>query len=208
MIDTGVTFEADGHRYFRDGREQVAATHVIEALRLGPPYPVDRGQMEFGTACHKASEFAMWGRLDEPNTSPVLMPYVRGVMVKAQEMRIRPIHTELRIWHPEGYAGTLDLFCEVYGTDLAVIDYKTGQPPNCVELQLALYVEGLAALIRAGIIKHPAWPKNYQKDVRRFSMQLLPERAVVRECRDEYDFAAALGAVRVYKWKYERRKGI
>lgn len=207
MIDTGVTFDAESHRYYRGGREHVAATKVIESLRLSPPYPEDKGQMAFGTACHKASELAMWGKLDEKTTSPVLMPYVNGVMEKVREMRIRPICTELRIWHPEGYAGTMDLWCLVYDDEMAVIDYKTGRPPNCVELQLALYVEGLAAMHRAGIVQ-TAFPVNYQKEVRRFSMQLLPERAVVRECKDEYDYAAALGAVRVWKWKNQRPKGV
>ncbi len=198
------TFDPIEHSYTLRGRPQYGVTQILSGLRLTPPYPEDRGQKEFGTAAHRAAELAVWDRLDFSTLSSVLLPYVEGFLEKTHELKIRPIKSEIIVWHEfEGYAGKLDLWAEVNGGEQAIIDFKSGTPPRCVELQTAGY--GLA-LEACGI--QQGWPVQLQPRPRRFSMQLLPGRAVVRECKDPYDYVAWLGAVRLFKWTSEHRKGL
>ncbi len=202
MTITTPVFAEDNHRYTLDGRRQYSVTQILEGLRLTPPYPGDRGQKAFGTAAHKACDLAVWDKLDFSQTSPVLMPYVEGFMEKAEELKIRPIKSEIIVWHePESYAGRLDLWAEILDGEQAIFDFKTGAPPPCVELQTAGYA---LALEWCGI--QQGWPVQVSPRPRRFSMQLLPGRAVLRECKDQFDYHAWLGAVRLFKWTNERRK--
>jgi len=198
-----MTFNATDHTYSHLGRSYPSVTQILKALRLEPPYPEDtNGARELGTAAHKATELAAWNKLDTNKTSPVLMEYVAGFLEKAREMNIRPIASELRGIHLiDAYAGTLDLLCRVFDGEIAIIDYKTGQVARSCELQtagyaeLALYLESLkpqALFTRANM-------------PRRFSMQLTPRRAIVREYQDTHDFAAWRGAVALYKWQTEKR---
>lgn len=198
-------FDEAAHRYSYVAREYPSVTKMFAALGLEPPYPSDdpKGLKPRGTAIHRACDLAAWDRLDKARTTQELIPYVDGFEEKVREMNIRPIYTERRGVHLiEGYAGTLDLFCRVYDDDLAVIDYKTGNPPRCVELQTAGY--GLLALYMESFKAAPLFTRD--KMPRRFSMQLTPGRAIVRECSDPFDYTAFLGAVALYKWQQEKRK--
>src|SRR5579885_2641425 len=173
-------FDSVEHAYRMGGRQLPSVTQILEGLRLTPPYPEDRGALDFGRAVHKCCELAANGRWNPTTTSPVLVPYVNGFMEKVREMNIRPIATELRVWDPiELYAGTMDLWCWIYDEEQAVIDLKTGVPPACVELQTAGYVTALRRLLAS---MDTTFPK-VSKTIRRFSMQLLPDRAVNRECK-------------------------
>src|ERR1019366_3563719 len=154
---------------------------------------------------HRACELAVSQRLDRDGTHPEIIPYVNGFMEKAEEMNIRPIFTEMRGLHGgEWYAGTLDLFCLIYTGDLAIIDLKTGTPPRCSELQTAGYEEMLRYIVK--IQKHPTFGEKDK--IRRFTMQLFPNRAVMKEHTDPYDSVAFIAAVRLFKWVSERRKTI
>lgn len=205
MIYPVPDFDEAAHRYSHQGREYPSVTKMFAALGLEPPYPADdpNGLKPRGTAIHRACDLAAWDRLDKARTTPELIPYVEGFEEKKREMNIRPIYTETRGVHLiEGYAGTLDLLCHAYDNDLAIIDYKSGHPARCVELQTALYA--YLALYMEGFKEKPIFTRD--KMPRRFSMQLTPGRAIVRECRDEFDYTAALGAVALYKWQAEKRK--
>ena len=199
------SFDPVEHKYTHEGRDYVSVTQVLEGLKLTPEYPPDRGQKDFGTAAHKAAELALWEKLDWDRTSPVLVQYLNGLMEKVEEMKIRPIYTELRGVHlGEQFAGTMDLVCSIFDTDIAVIDFKTGSSvPRCAELQTAGY--GELALFMEGMRSQPLFTRA--KMPRRFSMQLLPDRAVVREHKDAYDYHAWIAAVRLYRWLSERRNG-
>jgi hypothetical protein len=203
MIHPVPDFDDAEHRYSHDGRVASSVTQVLTGLGLTPPYPSDRGQQSRGTAVHKAAELAIWDRLDYAKTSPAIIPYINGLMEKAEEMKIRPIFTEIRGIHTaEWFAGTIDLFCTVYDSDLAVIDYKTGNPPRCTELQTAGY--GELMLFIESMQKQPRFTRANMP--RRFSLQLTPNRAICRECKDPYDYPAFIGAVRLFKWMKEKRK--
>ena len=189
----------DQHRYWRNGNEVPGVTRMLGDLGLTPPYPEDRGWLEFGRAVHKCTELFLYDRLDVTTTSSVLVPYVNGFAEKVQEMRIKPIKMEHRVYHDtEGYAGTLDILCTVFDAEEAIIDCKTGAPPECTALQLALYD------LADGSSKGPfmvagSTPWGCRK---RYAFYLQPDRCIVKEYRDPYDYTAAIAAVRLWKWKY------
>jgi len=206
-----------------DGQPYVAVSRVLEALKLTPPFPEEdpKGLKEFGSAIHRAVELASWDNLDmDPNnpafppdkrTHPELIPFVNGFLEKKEEMRIRPIKTELRVWDGVQYiAGTLDFLGLVYNGDLAIIDYKSGTPPPCCELQTAGYVMLLIWMYKNGIVRggENGFPdiRVSADKIRRFSMKLTPNRAIVKEYTDDLDLHAWEGAVSLYKWLKERRK--
>lgn len=209
MIDQ-LTFTESGHAYRLNGIPIPGATSILSDLGLTPPYKDNPDSKDFGTAVHKAAELRMWGKLDVATTHQAIMPYINGLDIKIREMQIQPIRTELRVYHKdEQYAGTLDLFCWIYGNDQAIFDYKTGQPPPCVELQIALYQKAMINMSRRGLFPGmdiALKESGQEEDIRRFSMQLTPDRAIVREYKDDYDYAAAIGAVRLHKWVKNRRK--
>lgn len=186
----------DQHRYWRNGNEVPGVTRILGDLGLTPPYPEDRGWLEFGRAVHKCTELFLYDRLDLATTSPVLVPYVNGFAEKAQEMRIRPIRLEHRVYHDtEGYAGTLDIVCSVFDAEEAIIDCKTGAPPECTALQLALY--DLAE-------QRQSKPLGVPLPRKRYAFYLQPDRCIVKPYTDPFDYTAAIAAVRLWKWKYGR----
>lgn len=222
MPETALQFDPESHRYSVNGAPYVSVTQAIGALKLTPPYPEDdpRGLKDLGSAVHRATELAMWDRLDDATTSTELLPYVNGAREKKLEMNIRPIATELQLYDPlDGIAGTLDLFCWIYKPEdweLAIIDYKRSDSvAKCTELQLAGYERLLRRADAAGRILpiygdmdgarvrlalHNGYP------IRRFSMKLLSGRSVVREYRDDHDHAAWSGAIELFKWMSQRPK--
>jgi hypothetical protein len=204
-------FHKGRHEYRAQGKAIPSVTQMIDFMRLTPPYPEDNGALGFGKACHKAAELEMDDFLDLEQTHPAIQPYIAGLREKRKEMSIQPLSQELRFFNRiYGYAGTLDLLALVYSGDLAICDYKTGNPPPCVELQLAGYTMGVRQLARDGDPRIPADIAkriNSGENIRRFSIQLIPHRAVVRECKDyALDDAAWVGVVALYKWKKLRNK--
>lgn len=190
------------HTYTLDGRRIYSATQILQDLKLTPPYAEAPMKKLFGDAVHKATDLRVWNRLDLDKTHADVQPYVRALDQKIREMKIEPIKTELRLYHGrELYAGTLDLFCWIYDRkNLAIFDYKTGNPAECVGLQLSLYEQALHWMMANGILY------AYGLPIRRFSMQLKPDRALVTEYKDDYDHAAALAAARLHRWTKEKRK--
>ena len=200
-------FDTAAHRYTLDGAVVPSVTKILEGMALAPPYKDNKDSLTFGTAVHKACELHATGRLDADGTHPKVMEYVAGFAEKCAEMNIVPIKTELRVFHGhEHYAGTVDLWCKIYDGQHAIIDFKSGTSvPRCVELQTAGYAEALKWMFQFGFVEE--CPITVGGGMpRRFSMQLTPNRAIVRECKDEYDFPAFIGACRLFKWMKEKRK--
>jgi len=111
------------------------------------------------------------------------MPYLNGFAVKVRELKLRIVTTEQLVYHDaEGYAGKMDFFCVVNGNTPALVDLKTGAPPPSTALQTALYA---LALQRQEKIQHIA-------DWRRFSIELKPERSILKEYTDPYDYTLRL----------------
>ncbi len=199
-----ITFDPVEHAYYKHGSRVPGATQVLKDLRISPPYPADRGQLEFGKAMHKACELSVHDRLDREQTDSVLWPYLDAFEQKRREYKIKPLHTEKLVYNDlHGYAGTLDLACMIFERDEALIDYKSGMPPECVSLQLAAYDMALNRTL--------GLPERHRPR-RRFAMYLFEDevkqtgRARMIEFTDPFDYEVFLGMVAVWKWK--NKKGV
>jgi hypothetical protein len=203
-----LTFDPIPHKYAIDGNPAAHCTGVLSDLGLTPPYKYNPDSMDFGGAVHKSVHYDLIDILDDAQTSPILLSHLSGFREKKREMRIRLIAAELPVFDGHAFvAGTLDLLCEVYDGDLAIIDLKTGQPPQCVELQTAGYECMLRWMETWNLLPPEIKALGIgQRKIRRFSMYLMADRAIVTEYKDVYDLNAWRGAVALWKWKFARRK--
>ncbi len=208
----GLTFDPVEHAYHFRGSRVPSVTQVLKDLRVSPPYPADRGQLEFGRAMHKACELRLLDRLalgacDEdkyPGTDLVLWPYLDAFGQKVYEYKIKPKNVELIVYNDlRGYAGQLDVHCAILENQEALIDYKSGMPPECTGLQLAAYDMALNRIL--------GLPERHRPR-RRFALYLFEDevkqtgRARMIEFTDPFDYEAFLGMVAHWKWK--NKKGV
>ncbi len=198
-LTTPLTFEPEAHIHRWRGAIVPGATQVLEDLQLSPRYPPDRGQMDFGKKVHHCCELFLRNRLE--SCGQLLLPYVTALEGVVRDYQIEPINTEMQVYHDRlGYAGILDLHCRIFGKDEAIIDYKTGVPPECVGLQTAAYDMALSRMLR--VTDDPG------KRRRRFALRLLTDetkttgKAKLIEYTDAFDYQAFEGAVNVWKWKF------
>lgn len=208
-----LTFDPIEHAYYHRGARVPGVTQILKDLRVSPPYPVDRGQLEFGTAMHRVCQLRLQDQLhvgnvnDEdryPGTDQILWPYLDAFWTKVTEYKIRALHVEKVVYNDiRGYAGQLDLACMILGRDEAIIDYKSGQPPECVALQLAAYDMALNRTL--------GLPERHRPR-RRFAMYLFEDavkqtgKARMIEFTDPFDYEAFIGMTAHWKWK--NKKGV
>ncbi len=191
-----LTFEADTHTYRWRGDVVPGVTQVLKDLGLSPNYPPDRGWLEFGKQVHRCCDLVLRDRLD--SCGDLLLPYVEAFRSVVQTYKIKPLNTEMPVYHDLlGYAGTLDLHCKLFGIYEAIIDYKTGVPPECVGLQTAAYDQSLSRMLKTPAVKR-----------RRYALRLLTDetkttgKAKLVEYTDPFDYEVFSGAVAVWKWKF------
>jgi hypothetical protein len=205
---TGLTFNADTHEYFYRGHPVPSVTQILRDMKISPLYPADKGWLEFGRAVHLGCERLLLGKLPVegntyPETSDLLWPYLNAFQQKVREYQIKPISTEQRVYNDlQGYCGTLDVYCKIFGGEEAILDFKTGAPPECTALQIAGYEMALN--------RELGLPENYRRR-RRFALYLLEDtvksggRARMVEFNDAHDHTVFSAIFTVYKW--QRRKG-
>ncbi len=206
ILPAHLTFDPVEHRYAYRGEEKPSVTRVLKDMRVAPPYPPDKGKMELGRAVHRCCELIIRDRLvmlpgEEryPGTAPILWPYLDAFRQKVDEYQIEPIDAELAVYNDEeGYAGTLDLVCYIFGRkDIAIFDYKSGVPPACTALQTAAYDMALNRIMGLPARHRPR---------RRFALHLFTDeveqtgRAKVTEYKDKFDYDAFLGIMAHWKW--------
>ncbi len=217
-LSSSLTFDPIAHAYYKRGARVPNVTGILKDLSLSPPYPPDKGQMDFGQTIHKCCLLLLHDRLEiEPDNarpgrhrypgvalkdgSPgeLLWPYLDAFRQKVQEYKIIPIHTEFLVYHDLlGYAGTLDVHCTIFGGEEAIIDYKTGNPPEATALQLAAYDMALSRTLGLG---------GDRKRRRRFAMHLFNDevkqtgKARMIEFVDPSAYATFEGACSIWKWK-------
>ncbi len=199
-MTTPLTFEPEAHVYRWRGAVVPSVTQILKDLGLSPNYPEDRGWLQFGRDIHRCCDLVLRDRLE--SCGPVYLPYVEAFRDVVKTYQIEPINTEMQVYHPSlGYAGTLDLHCRIFGRDEALLDYKTGIPPECVGLQTSGYDLALASMLgqKYGIGRR-----------RRFALRLLTDetkttgKAKLVEYTDPFDYEAFAGAVAVWKWRFRR----
>lgn len=146
---------------------------IDKMIELGRDFDDYRNnKAHFGTFMHiQLAELTIYGKYDMTQIEPRIADYAaehkdtgdtswwfqscwKGLLSWAQTMQdydIRPKAVEIPLWHPEGFAGTLDLVCSMYAEKytektpldkrirvLAIIDWKTGgiYDDHAVQLEL------------------------------------------------------------------------
>ncbi len=200
-MTTPLTFEPEAHVYRWRGAVVPSVTQILKDLGLSPNYPEDRGWLQFGRDIHRCCDLVLRDRLE--SCGAVYAPYVEAFRDVVKTYQIEPINTEMQVYHDSlGFAGTLDLHCRIFGTP-AIVDYKTGVPPECVGLQTSGYDLALSRMLQV--------PPTLKR--RRFALRLLTDetkttgKAKLVEYTDPFDYEAFAGAVAVWKWRFGRNRG-
>lgn len=145
-----------------------------------------------------------------PLSAPALIAY-NAFDRWRKSVKLRPIFIEQRVWSREyGFAGTMDLFCEItlpdIGTILVVLDWKTSKRIYGESgLQNAAYVHGL---IEMGHAKPPVHGL-----ILRMPKVNAPNGAIL-ECETKFyhhetqgtRFGVFLAALEIFHWQEEQEK--
>lgn len=169
---TEIAFDPDRHAYTVDGRPVPSVTQCLDWLvdwsAVSPELLAYKSAL--GTAVHEMVHLACRDELDEGDLDPVLRPYLDQWRRFVEESGYTILQSELRVYHPSGYAGTLDLVLgRVARTRLKryVCDVKTAKAiPATVGPQTAAYGEAY----KAGGGSYDGrkvlrlWPDDYKLD--------------------------------------------
>ena len=134
------------HLYSLDGIHVPSVTQILAPL--SGMHLVNQSVLaaacDFGRAVHKACELDDLGQLDEADLDPLLAPYLAAWRAFSKDHSVRWSHIEARVYHAQmGYAGTVDRYGVVAGSD-AVVDLKSGAALSAtVGPQLAAYAKAL-----------------------------------------------------------------
>lgn len=167
-----IAFDELRHTYQVDGRPVPSVTQCLDWLvdwSMVPPALLEY-KSALGTAVHQMVHLACRDDLDEEEMDPVLLPYLEQWRRFVKESGYTVLQSELRVCHPAGYAGTLDLVLgRVARTRLKryVCDIKTAKAiPATVGAQVAAYAEAYKAMGGSydGRKVLRLWPDGYKLD--------------------------------------------
>mgnify|MGYP001563745164 FL=1 len=134
-------------------------THILEAVGLGPDLSgVPATLLEIGrrrgTAVHALIEAEVYGYPPEDKDAELYAPFLLAYRTFVREAQYKTEQTERLVTHAAwGYCGHLDSLGWFMGTQRAIVDWKSGEPPD---LKAANYQ--LAAYRRAWNEEHPQEP--------------------------------------------------
>lgn len=145
--------------------------------------PISAADLEYaserGTQVHKAVQFWEEGRLSDESISDVVRPYFGGWLALKQDVPIEVIYAELELKSAMyGLAGRVD-FLGTFSDFPAVMDLKTGAPPdpNTWPLQLAAYERLALDEMKAGSLECPF--KRIPKSLKRVVIQVTKDSKYV-----------------------------
>lgn len=149
-----VRFEPIEHRYFLDPSDEEipGVTRALEECGLTDFSMVPRHILEVaqqrGTDVHNALHYLDEGELDQESLTEELHGYVMAYLKFKNEMRFTPLLVEYFVHSlTHRWAGRLDRVGEIErkdgGTDLIVIDFKSGLVLPAHRIQLAAYNSAL-----------------------------------------------------------------
>jgi hypothetical protein len=141
-VKSGLTFDAEKHRYFWNGKRVPGVSEIIKTVGLGRNYEsVDTFYRDRGVAVHRAIQLYLNGTLDEESLDPVIVPYFKQAKLWLDERNIseslRGCGAEMVWYSPElNVAGTVDLMWR----GKIIYDWKCTKSVDAVtEIQGAFY---------------------------------------------------------------------
>lgn len=201
---SAVEFREADHSYWLDGRRVPGVTTVLRPL-YGDLRFVKQDLLDWksalGQAVHRAVELHVLDDLVYDSLDPVVAAYFAQYLLFEVESGFKSTATEVRVLHPLGYAGTLDLLGTLpRGVGAlrknALVDIKTTAALSpAVRLQTAAYQQALVTMDEGKSGSH-AVPQ-------RFALRLTPDKYRLQPyetATDASDFAGFLGLFKAYQW--------
>ena len=184
-------FDPAEHRYSVDGREIPSVTTILKDAGMVDYSFCTEFARERGSMAHKAIHFDMENDLDETSLNPMLVGYVQAARAVVRDLRLTTLAVERRLHSPlMDVAGTLDYLGEADGK-IHLIDWKTGDPPPAVALQLAAYADLLHE-------------DDGTRVARRIAARLRQDGTyTLVHYTDRHDIAKFRAAVQVAAWRKE-----
>lgn len=199
-----VEFREADHSYWKDGRRVPGVTTILRPL-YGDLRFVQQDLLdwksELGQAVHRAVELHVLDDLVYDSLDPAVAAYFAQYLLFEVESGFKPTDTEVRVLHPLGYAGTLDLLGTLpRGVGAlrknALVDIKTTAALSpAVKLQTAAYQQAWVA--SNGDMTRP------QAVPHRYALRLTPDKYRLEPYQpstDAADFAGFLGLFKAYQW--------
>lgn len=207
MIAADLRFDAASHTYTTPAGVVVPSitqilrhTGVSVDFNALPKQEAVARKRDIGVAAHSDCHAADDGDLDWASVHQDVKPYVEAWLTFREMKRLTPIERERRVYDPiRNVAGTFDgVFSEAGQDSLVLCDLKLGNPDDAgARYQTAAYV--LAHAVEVPEVM----------GYRRWSVQLMPERAVpfvVTPYDDWTDFATWQSIVTTYWAGATRRR--
>ena len=152
-----VHFDEATHTYTLDGEVLPSVTQILRSAGMVNTDWCTDFARDRGTAVHAAIHLDIANKLDEDSVDPEVRPYLEQWRQFKKDTGVRVLASEKLVWSDAyGYAGTLDLYCQMHGRNF-IIDFKSNTMPKSVDAQLGGYsiamrtagyaVHDLAALI-------------------------------------------------------------
>lgn len=195
----GVDFDPACHEYRIPNADNSigmlvpSVTQILKAENLVDFSFCSEQARDRGSRVHEAIWFLCEGDLDRASVSAEDMPYVESAEAFLSDLEVEIIIAEAVVFSSlYGYAGKPDLLCYLRGIrQLAVPDWKTGEPNPATGLQLAGY---------AG-----AWQEmTGEMPTKRLAVHLTPGKKSpykLIDYDDRGDLAVFRGAAAVHNWK-------
>ncbi len=152
-----ITFDAPTHVYRADGRVLTSVTTILKAVGLYDTHEfTDPKHRMMGSAVHKICQLIDSGRYDEEATHEEIRPFGRAYQKFVADTGFKGLFWEQGFGDPTlGVGGTFDVIGQVDG-EFWMLDFKKGNVPDLVPVQLAAYESLLATAvpINAYLIDH------------------------------------------------------
>ena len=182
-----LTFDEPTHTYRWNGVIVPSVTTIIKPLTSfdGIPPDVLERKRQIGVAVHYACELIDQNRLDASSVAPeiagYLVAYREFLAAKKPEWAL----IESRVYHPIGFAGTLDCAGEMDGGP-ALLDRKTGPESPAIGVQLAAYLKAA----------------NLPPNTRRYALHLREDGTYrLVEHTDRNDWPTFLSCLNLHNWR-------
>jgi len=181
-----LTFDPAAHAYRWNNALVPSVTQILRPLYdfSGIHPAVLENKRQIGTAVHLACELIDQNRLDASSVAPELAGYLVAYREFLAAKKPEWALIESRVYHPIGFAGTLDRAGDMDGP--AILDVKTGPESPAIGVQLAAYLKAA----------------NLPPNTRRYALHLREDGTYrLVEHADRNDWPTFLSCLNLHNWK-------
>jgi len=131
-----LTFNADTHTYYGDGKPIPSVTQILRAAGVTGHYRGTTAR-DRGSRVHEATEmYDALGIIADSDEAA----YVRAWARFCSDNQVEILASEQAVFNEEHwYAGTLDRIVRIKGDQVAILDIKSGAKADWHRMQLAAY---------------------------------------------------------------------